>query len=549
MKKFSLYALLCGLFWACGFPAAAADKPVAVITLAGIDAIMSDVDYIGTVTNNPVVKGEKLEGVLLLPTNGIGLNAFDKSKPWGVAVFAADGEYYGIGMLPIKSLDDLMTATKNFVQGPTDEGNGVQSVQLQNGATLMIKEVTGYLFISDKAEHLADLPADPVALLGTLPKEYDFGMRGFMQNVPEKDREEIVSQLKIGMDQSLQQREGEDDNAFELRKKYVEKMSADFEQAVNELETITIGLNIDSAKRAAYLDFAATAKPGSKSAQQAATLVNVTSLFTGFINPDAGITGNMSSQLSSEDIETASMLIKSGSEALKKELEKDGELSEDKLAMAKEIVNELVEVAIKTVQGGQLDTAGNVAMGEKSLSVALAGLVADGTAVENVVKKVVDFAKEDITDVKLNSETYKDVRFHSLGIPLPEPELQDVFGENMPIVVGIGPKAVYLGVGKDGAKLIKEGLDASAAAGPKPVDPVAINSALTPVVTFAHSMKPDPMGEVLKETLSNSSGKDHVQFYIKAIPNGSQGRFQIDEGVIQLIGVGASQAADLAPGL
>lgn len=541
MKKFWLSAVAMVATLLCAFEASAADrKPVAVFTLAGYDALMSDIDYIGEVLSNPQAKAESLEAMLKLFTGGLGLDGVDKTKPWGVAVMTDGNDFRPLVMVPVKNLDDLLAAAKGFVGEPKDEGDGIRSIQVPNGPNPVFKEANGFVFFGEKADDLADLPADPLALMGTLPKEYDIGVRGFMQNVPEQYRKEIVSLLRAGMEQSLEKRDEEDENAFELRKKTVESMMKDIETAVDELESITIGLTIDSTAKVAYLDISATAKPGSKTAKQAAALNGVKSDFAGFITPDVGVAVNTASVLSPEDIQMLSGLLASFGDKVKQEINKDGNLPADKMGQAKEIIDDLISVADKTIQTGKLDGAGTVAMAEKSVNGAFGVAVADGPAVEAIIKKVIEFAKDDLPEVKLNAESHKGVAFHKISIPLPDEKLKDVFGDALPVTVGIGPKSVYLGFGEEGDSMIKSSIDASASAGPTAVAPLAINSSLTPIVAFANSIEPDQIGEMIKKSLSESGGKDHIIFTYKGIPNGTQLRFQVDEGVIRLINVGVN---------
>ena len=58
------------------------------------------------------------------------------------------------------------------------------------------------LFFSDQPKHLANLPTDPVAMLGGLDKQYSVALRFFVQNVPQNLRDLALFQLhnKIDVD-------------------------------------------------------------------------------------------------------------------------------------------------------------------------------------------------------------------------------------------------------------------------------------------------------------------------------------------------------------
>ncbi len=184
--------------------------------------------------------------------------------------------------------------------------------------------------------------------------------------------------------------------------------------------------------------------------------------------------------------------------------------------------------------------------GDKSLNAFAGATVADGKSVENLVKKVVEAARSELRDVKLDMGEHGGVKLHQVSVPLPpEEKVQNVLGDTLTLTVGIADKAVYVAAGKDGLNQLKTAIDASTKAGQTKLDMLSLNAAATPMVTLAKSMDDGNPGlEAVAGSLKDAAGKDRILVTSTEIANGSRMRIQIDEGIIRIMGL----AARLAPG-
>ena len=516
-------------------PAAAEMKPVVVVSIAGYDAILSDVDYIGGVIGQPQVNAASINAVLNIFTGGKGADMIDRKAPWGFALLGEGTEFQPLVFLPIKDYENLITVMGNFQAKVTDEEDGVKSVRVpQAPFTLYMKHQTGYVYFSHLIANLKSLPADPTTYLGTLHKEYDIGVRAFVQNVPEEMRSDAVRMIRSGVEQNLRQSPGEDDNAFQMRKKLLESQLEQLETVIKELDTFTIGLNIDSVAKAVFLDMSLTGKPGSDIASRPAT----TSSFAGFLQANAGVTGNFTAKLTPQEITQYQAMIQTAGNAINNDLDKDGNLNETAKTQVKTLLADLLDILNKTVQTGKVDGSGSVAFGDKTLSAFAGTAVHDGKAVERLLKKVleIDDVKAELRDVKFDVAEHGGVKFHQLGIPVPDAKAQEIFGDTLTLTFGIGDKAVYFAAGKDGIQSIKSGIDASTAAGNAKLDPFSLNLAAAAVANFAASVNEQPGAEMAAKTLKDSEGKDHIIITAKEIPNGGMMRIQVDEGILRLGG-------------
>ncbi|MGC4006017.1 MAG: hypothetical protein QM811_24010 [Pirellulales bacterium] len=306
--------------------ARAQGKPVFVVSVAGYDAVMADIDYLGAVVGQNRVNSAQIEGGFKLFTGGKGPDMIDRKAPWGFAVLTAGSEdFHSLVFLPIKDFDGFLTVAGNFGNAPSDEENGVKSMQFRGGPQVYFKPQNGFVYFSDKLAALKTLPADPVALLGGLPKDYDIGLRAHVQNVPTEQRKQWMGFIRQGMEQGLRRNQDEDENAFAMRKKLVESQMVQFEKAINELETLSVGLNIDGAAKNVALEAAVVAKPGS----DIATHPSTTSRFGGFMQADAGVTGNITMKVAADEIKRSEEGIAAFREAAMRQIEKDPKFDED----------------------------------------------------------------------------------------------------------------------------------------------------------------------------------------------------------------------------
>lgn len=512
-------------------PAAAETKPVVVVSISGYDAILSDVDYIGGVVGQPQLNAGTIDAFLKLFTGGKGADMIDRKAPWGFALLGEGTDFQPLVFLPVKDYENLITVMGTFKAQVADEEDGIKSVKIaQSPVNLYMKHQAGYVYFSHLTAALKTLPADPTALLGTLPKEYDIGVRAFVQNVPEDMRGEWVRLIRQGMEQGLRQSPGEDDNAFAMRKKLVESQMAQLETVFKELDTFTLGVNIDSVAKAVFLDLGLTGKPGSIIASRPTT----TSSFAGFLQANAGLTANVTSKLSPQEISQNVAMLGSLGEMLNKEIDRDSNLEDGAKTQAKQLLTDVLDIVSKTVETGKIDGGGSVAFGNKSISAFAGAAVYDGKAVEKLVKKVVDLYRAELRDVKLDTAEQDGVKFHQIGIPVPDAKAQEIFGDTLTLTFGIGDKAVYFAAGKDGIQSIKSGINASTAAGNAKLDPFSLNFAAAAVANFAASVNSQPGAEMAAKTLKDSEGKDHIIVTAKEIPNGGMMRIQVDEGILRL---------------
>ena len=245
-------------------PTAAADpsKPVAVLSIASVDHLMSDFAYLTNVAGrSDIASYVQLVGMSFVQD-------LDRTKPLGVLITIEDDEPKGIGFLSVPKLDEALKVVQDKFSAEVDDlGDGIKKLALGQGVYL--KQCGEWVYFSDHPRHLANLPPDPVAMLDGLDKQYSVAVRLFVQNIPQNLRDLGLFQLhsKIDADtKAAKLKDPEIDGPFLALLQNGLKESAN--ALVNESDQITLGWAVDSQHGQTFIDFNATAVRGSSLANQ-----------------------------------------------------------------------------------------------------------------------------------------------------------------------------------------------------------------------------------------------------------------------------------------
>jgi hypothetical protein len=216
-------------------------------------------------------------------------------------------------------------------------------------------------------------------------------------------------------------------------------------------------------------------------------------------------------------------------------------------------MGQIFDLADKNLASGQIDFGATVMMLPGTLSFAAGGVVADGAAVENILKSLVDISKDypNFPQPKLNSGSIGNVKLNRLTVPMNDApaELRQAVGGDLEIIVGVGPKSVYVTGGKDAEALLKKVIDQSAQQANKAVRPAEFIVSLLPILRFAKSMHEHPVLNGIVASLEQT-GNDRVSILSEPGQRTSISRIEVQEGVIRAIGEAAkgAGAAGLRPG-
>lgn len=555
MKKLTLclaaLVALLGIHASC--QAADAAKPVAVVSIAGYDRIVADVDLIGTVSGNPALS-ETFKGLITAYTQGKGPAGLDTRRPWGMTINATDGgEPSACVFLPVTDLKQLMEVLKPFVGEVSEEG-GAYKIQLPNKVHV-VKKVGDWAVMVDTMEDFAKVPADPSQLLGDLPKRYDVAIQVNIAALPESARTMVIAAVETGAATQMQKTPGESDEEFASRKLGSEMGLNAVRTYLNEGELTTVGFAIDQTAKKAHLDVVVTAKEGTSMAKALSSVAPIPSSMAGLQVAEAALTLHTALKFDPQSaVKLAALTTESRKNALASL--KAQKLPDEDRELLTTVLNTLFDVGEASLKSGVVDRGAAVVVKPDALTIIAGSVISEGGKLESAMRKAMEAIAKKAPDVaklvKLDAETVKGVKIHTAAIPIPtdaenREQLVKMVGQQMEIAAGTSETKVFFAGGRDAAKHVKAAIE-KPASGSASADNVlgSFSLALGQIAQLVADVGNDeakPIASMLSMILAQSAGKDHINLITTTVPRGGQVRLEIEEGVIKLIGAGARMAA------
>jgi len=516
---------------------AAGMKTVAVLSLASYDELLKNIDFIGELAGQPG-SAQQAEMMINLFTQGQGLAGLDKSKPSGVVVQTDGMSVEALAFIPVSDARPLLDVLTAFDITSEEGENGVFTVQA-GPQELFVKSQGNWTFIARTVEALAAAPENPQQLLAGLDKEYDVALWLNVQNLPAMFSQMAIQALQGGVAEGLRQMPGEASADYETRQKLVQAAMSDIEDAIRDTDQVTLGWSLNTEQKTTHLDFQLVAVEGSKLAKQFAESAAVKTSFGGFVSSEGAFTMTLAGKMTEEDIVQAVTMLDDARRKMMDRIDQEADLPDDAAReTVKAAMGDLLDALQATIEAGTLDFGGSLQLGSQSLTLSGGARVASSDKVETALRKLAELAEteEDFPGIEWNADSHGDVQFHALQIPAPDDEARKVFGDQLNVVLGIGPQSVYFALGTDGLQAIKDAMDRSSSGAGKDLPPVAVEISLSQIMRFAAAHNADPQIALLAGIFSDLEGKDHISITARAIKNGFQYRMEVEEGVLSAIG-------------
>jgi len=525
-------------------------KPVLTVVFGGYSSFMSNVKTVSDVAGRPEWL-QMLQGGIALGTQGRGVKGLDKSRPWGVMVFAGENEtdWPIQAFVPVDDLKSLLKALPAGQDGPyAPDSDGVYEIPAGPAKTFYVAQKGKWARAADSRDGLKTAIDDPLPMISTLAKKYLLAVRVSIKNIPEAMREKYLPIMRFAFEQAMRMQQNNDnEEQAAARAASTEQTFEQLKTMSKEVDDLTWGIGLDPATNAVFVDFEVRAIPGSSIAKKLEQIKDLKTRFAGLISPSSAIDFAGVVNVTPDESKQYKTSLAYFKAAATKSIEDRDDLSKDQQAAAKTFINETYEVLRKSASMKKLDFGFKVDLGSKSPDMVAGAALADGLKLESTIKKLLaDLGKENpeiSSKVKLDVEKYEGINFHVATVPVKDEEAAKIFGKTDQLAVGINDTTVYVAVGKDPVATIKKVIDDSAKEGEKAVPPAQLSIALDPMAKFASEhMSEDTPAETKEQTkkfaeeIAKSSGKDHVTIVSASIPNGSSARITVEVGVIKAIG-------------
>ncbi|NLE36712.1 MAG: hypothetical protein GX621_01660 [Pirellulaceae bacterium] len=548
-----LVAALLGVFAFGASQSAMAEltKPMATISFSGHDAVISDIDYLGKLGDNPDL-AMVAEGFLAAATQGKGLDGLDKARPWGVALFPnptdPTEEPTVVLFIPVTDAKKLLAVLNEAGMETKDGADGAVQIVLPDAPMeLHAKQIGTWAFVTNKKDYLGDMPADPLAWLGGTEAKYDIALRVIVQNIPGTLRETFVQQLEFLLQMAAMQ------SPNQAAAAQMQQVVAQIKRMANELDAVTVGAAINDASGKTYLDVEVTAVSGTETAQDFARVKPAPSRMSGFYVPEATVVIQSVATMSKDEIARAVESVKSAHGQFVEELANQ-DLPEEQLSKVKKVIGDLVNIATKTIEGGKTDLGASLWLDADKAAVVVGSLIVDGKELEATLKEMVELAVAETPElasmIQLNAAEFEGISLHTFTMPVPPVDeretVVELIGETVEAVVGTSEDAVYVAIGRDAMAKLKAAISGSKSSAGENVLPSRMSLAVTPLVRFIGKVVPNEEAkfqmEMVAGMLEQAGSENHVLMTVEPVANGMRQRIEIEQGILKMLGTMSKMA-------
>lgn len=511
-------------------PAVEAGEPVLVVSIASVDRMIQDVNYVSGAL------GQAQGGGIFAMMAANFTNGLDRTRPIGVYLAAPFGERAAVLFLPTSNVKQFLKGLEPQL-GPADEFDDGTLAIAAGTNVLYIRQQGDWAYASQTREALKGLPDDPLPWLQEMGEEYNLGVRVNVQAFTPEQRQMFLDQLRQGFEQAIAQQPAE--QADQIRQ-MGESSLAQLEMMINDTELLQFGFAIEPQEHRLRVEVMATAASGTKLARMYAGRQPIPSKFASVIQPNAAAYVHGASSIGRDGIEQARASLQQLTASIGAMLENEESLSPADRQELESFFERLIEIGVETIGEGKSDGGALLTLENGQLNAVAGFFVSDGAKVAQLVKDVAAKVKDDPEAPKFTFDAgnYKDVTLHYVDAAVPEDktEARKIFGETLRLTIGTAPDAVYLALGQQSEPKLQKLIDqaASDAGAERPLSQGKVS--LLPILQFAQTVKPNEQLAAIIDKVARASDTAHVSFVTESIERGSTFELIIGEGVLRAIG-------------
>ncbi len=510
---------------------AVATDPVLVVTIASLNKLIQDVNYVSAAVGQPNA------GNTFTMMAGMMVQGLDPTRPIGVMVPIVDGAPEPIGVIPTADVE-MMLKRLEAQTGPVDRlDDGTLVVAPPGGMLIYVRQAGQWAIVARQHDLLDLVPADPMSLMQGMGNSYTLAAQLNVQEIPEDTREALIGQLRQGFEQAMAAQEEAPEGMQSASQDSIKQI----EQLIRESERLKIGWNVDPQQKIITVNTEFIAAANTEMAEMYGGQKVIPSRFASVINDQNALFYHAAASLSPIVVERTAESIASLKTMIASAIKDNDKLDDNAKGQVQELANAFVKLLGETIKEGKFDLGLESAADDGSVQLAAGMFVSDGNQAAQLVK---DLAAKlqgipDAPEFMFDEEVYRDVTLHSLKIDIPakESELRDLFGEQATIKIGTAAKAVYFALGTEPEKSMKSfidsGVDNDNPAG-RPLGQLQMR--LLPYLRLAQSIKGNDLVAAVIDALSQNNETAYVSMDADIIENGQTSYFELGEGMLTAIG-------------
>jgi len=525
------WLLVCGLAWFPPMAQAQEQKPVAVLAVNSLDAILADVKAFASAlgeADNPEL------GLVRTFLPGI-----DFSKPAGAILYGSEADAEGLAFIPVRDVTPLLNfITQRFGLEVEDVQPGIRRVR-----GVYFKEQDGYVFLSEKADALSRLP-DPARMLGDLPKKFDLAVQFHVGNLSPELRKKFFDGVELAMAKQQIEREEEDEEEAASRKELEKMIAADLRTFMEEGDSFWMGVDLNAPARKLALEVGYSARSGTAMSARIADAQSPKTRFSALGTPASIYLIQTLLHVTDRASQDRTMvLVDQFLHALQKADENEVPPQTDaEKEWAKDFLGQMREYVESVVQAGKLDVGMDIAQDDGLLYAILAVHAPNGQRLEALTRQGLTYVKEHNDkggEIKLDAARYNGAVIHSVGIADKRDDAattRKLFGGQPEMLLAVTDDALFMVFGHDQLPRLQKLIDNSPLEATTPVKTMEFGLNLGPFLSVVQHLDPDQYGAECRKFLEEvQPGTDRIEFAGDYLENGFRYRLESGLGIVQAL--------------
>lgn len=531
------------------------DYPLVVINAASVNRLQDSARTMFEAAERP----DMVEVVQRWTANTLKeLKGFDRTRPFGMMLYLRSGFIgapIGISYVPITNLDDALEtlAYGTGTVSPVDGKGKYNDIRYGENFKIRTRQVGGYLFMvgpDGEDDTLDKIFPDPVKLTSRLASQYDFAVSLQIKNVPPTIKSVFIEYLKMSSQAELQQRDGEPESAYRLRRANGDTWLELADRIVTQGEEITLGSKMDGETGKAHVDFEISGTSDSKLAKFFQDMAGKRTYFGNLLTNPSTFTMSASWLLSEKQRPLLASFFEAAKKDIAKETEKNNKQGINKL------LDPLFKVLLASADNGHVDLIAQLVGTEPQKFALVAGARVLGTRnLPNQMTDLLQYVKDNESDndllakLEIGANEIDSLPVHRLEINPPDKPGQRMFGETAHLYFYASPQALWFAFGGDSAM---DNLRDAVAQAALPQDPQLGRNRI-PFMFVTHASNwltvasdEQPRAAEFNEQARASfkSENDAMQVLVRPTDSGVRLRVEFEEGYIALMGRGFTKGIE-----
>jgi hypothetical protein len=267
-----------------------------------------------------------------------------------------------------------------------------------------------------------------------------------VESIPVATRTLLYGLINSGISTQLQQRDGEAEGAYRIRRTEGERGLAALKMLFMDCQKITFGVNISEEEQAVNLDMVIDAIKGSQMLKEMFSSTERPSYFIPLLDENAAVSVSISSLMADREKEAYGEMM----EGFRMEVARL--IEENKLGPVPDEnspIGQAMTAIQKTLQEGHMDIFAQFYRDSAGkLAIVWAGRVQDGEAINagamDVLTRLKDIEQvQNMGELQINAGEHHGVMLHRLNFAIQPPEAVAVFGDNVGMTMGMGATAIW----------------------------------------------------------------------------------------------------------